>query len=64
VFDVRAHLVANRQRGVSYRQLIPTGFHGSVRRHAAFIPIDKEQARCMKREHARPLRGHRRRAPG
>ena len=57
-FFVRAHLVRYRQHGVSYRQLIPTGYQGSVSRTAAFIPIDKEQARCLKSENVRPLQGH------
>jgi len=35
-----------------------TGYQGTVRANAPFIPIDKQQARCMKSEHVRPLRGH------
>ena len=47
-FHVRAHLVRYRQHGISYQQLIPTGYKGSVSTNARFIPIDKQQARCMK----------------
>jgi len=54
-FHVRAHLVRYRQHGISYQQLIPTGYKGSVSTNARFIPIDKQQARCMKSEHVRPL---------
>jgi hypothetical protein len=57
-FLVRAHLVRYRQNGVSYRQLIPTGYQGSVGKNAPLIPIDKDQARCMKSENVRPLPGH------
>jgi hypothetical protein len=57
-FHVGAHLVRYRQDGISYQQLIPTGYEGSVSRTAPFIPIDKEQVRCMKSEHVRPLPGH------
>ncbi len=57
-FLVKAHLVRYRQQGMSYRQLIPTGYSGSVSSNAPFIPIDKEQARCMKSENVRPLKGH------
>jgi hypothetical protein len=57
-FHVKDDVVRYRQDGTNYRQLIPTGYKGSVSRHARFIPIDVQQARCMKSEHARPLRGH------
>ena len=62
-FHVTGDLVRYRQNGVSYRQVIPTGYRGSVNRHAPFIPIDKEQARCIKSEKVRPLRGHYLRKP-
>ncbi len=57
-FFAKAHLVLYTQGGISYRQLIPTGYRGSVSRNAPFAPIDKEQARCMKSEHVRPLKGN------
>ena len=57
-YHVNGDVVRYRQDGTSYRQLIPTGYKGSISTHAPFIPIDKEQARCMKSEHARPLPGH------
>jgi hypothetical protein len=57
-FHVKGDVVHYLQDGVSYRQFIPTGYKGSVSRRAPFIPIDPQQARCMKSEHARPLKGH------
>ncbi|HXP18536.1 MAG TPA: hypothetical protein VN840_02710 [Streptosporangiaceae bacterium] len=62
-FLITGDLVRYRQNGVSYRQVIPTGYKGSVSRNAPFIPIDKEQARCVKSENVRPLRGHYLRKP-
>jgi hypothetical protein len=62
-FLVAGDLVRYQQHGAGYRQLIPTGYKGSVSRTAPFIPIDKEQARCINSENARPLRGHYLRKP-
>jgi hypothetical protein len=62
-FNVKGDVVHYRQSGVSYRQFIPTGYKGSVSPTAAFIPIDKEQARCIQSEHVRPLRGQYLRKP-
>lgn len=62
-FLVTGDLVRYRQDGVSYRQLIPTGYRGSVSMTAPFIPIDKEQARCIESENVRPLTGHYLRRP-
>lgn len=56
-FHVTGDVVRYRQDGASYRQFIPTGYRGSVSKTARFIPIDKQQARCMKKEHTRPLKG-------
>ncbi len=58
VFHVKGDVVHYRTNGVSYRQLIPTGYKGSVSKHAPFAPISPEQRRCIKRMHARPLPGN------
>jgi hypothetical protein len=56
-YHVNGDVVRYRQRGVSYRQFIPTGYQGSVATHAPFESVDPLEARCIKSEHARLLPG-------
>ena len=63
-FAVKGDLVRYRQRrGSATSSSSLTGHPGSVSRTAPFIPIDKEQARCIKSENVQPLSGHYLRKP-
>jgi len=56
-FAITGHLVRYTQAGTRYRQLIPTGYQGSVSRTAPFTPIYWAQARCLKLMKPRVLPG-------
>ncbi|HEX7993640.1 MAG TPA: hypothetical protein VF506_06930 [Streptosporangiaceae bacterium] len=57
-FNIKGDVVRYRMNGLSYRQLIPTGYKGSVSKHARFEPVDPDQARCLKQMHAHLLPGN------
>jgi hypothetical protein len=56
-FAVTGHVVRYAQGRTLYRQLIPTGYTGSVTRTAKFIPIWWSHARCLKILKPRLLHG-------
>jgi hypothetical protein len=56
-FAVTGHIVRYAQDGTPYRQLVPTGYTGSVSRTARFLPIYWAQARCVKSMKPRLLHG-------
>ena len=59
-FAVTGHAVRYTQAGTQYREVIPTGYTGSVSRAARFIPIDWAQARCLESMKPAILPGQRR----
>jgi hypothetical protein len=56
-FAVTGHVVRYAQRRTLYRELIPTGYTGSVSRTAKFNPIYWAHARCLKSMKPRLLHG-------
>ena len=56
-FAVTGHIVRYAQGGTLYRELIPTGYTGSVSRTAKFNPIYWAHARCLENMKPRLLHG-------
>jgi hypothetical protein len=52
------HVIYYTVGGSRYRQAVPLREYGSVTAHAAYIPPERDQVRCMKQEDASFLAGY------